>query len=153
MEWGPAMLPSKCNQCDRCDGRGEGACKVYGKCGGEACGHCDGTGRRECTVCKGSGRRECEKCDGRGCPSWRYESAAFRAAFEQSGMSLSMLSDRCGWDSSYSSRVLGIRPHKSMPTKGSGKTYQSLVGNKTLMYDSAVKLAKALELDLVEWCI
>src|SRR5580693_6166421 len=86
-----------------------------------------------------------------GKPTWRYRVGPFQVAFAQSGLSIHEVEVRAGWDHGYFSRVIGLRSHPC--GRHSPVTGELYPGNfrRSLSYENAVKVARALDLDLVEW--
>jgi hypothetical protein len=76
-----------------------------------------------------------------GSTDWRYRPEYFRAAVEKSGLDLATIARRAGYsDSTPIARALGLRPEAN---KARGQTAY----RKTIGYDVAVKLARAIGLD------
>lgn len=73
-----------------------------------------------------------------GVPTWRYDVRPFQRAFLRSGLTCGELERLCGLSNGRAGRLLGLRPKSGAPLA------------KTLSYGNAVRLARALHLDLVE---
>jgi hypothetical protein len=80
--------------------------------------------------------------DGAGAPTWRYSSAYFAAKVRNSGISIHELERRCGLAHGYLHSALGLKPNV---TRKRGKAYVSW--RRTIAYELAEQLARALELD------
>lgn len=85
-----------------------------------------------------------------GSPTWRYHVGPFQEAIRTSGLDYTTIGARAGMDSSYLTRVVGLREYTTGPKKN-GKTYRQRA--RTINYENACRLALALKLDLVEWSI
>lgn len=79
-------------------------------------------------------------------PTWFYRAEPFREAFFRSGLTVSEVDRRAGWKDGYFARAIGLRPSTTM-TKG--RTYTNTI--QRLGYAQAVRVARALDLDFVEW--
>lgn len=85
-------------------------------------------------------------------PTWRYRVEPFQRAVEASGDSYSEIELRCGFQGSHGSylkRLLGLKSWQSGARDKNGKRYMSFA--TSLSYENAVKIARALDLDFVEW--
>ena len=106
-------------------------------------------------------RATCTKCDGDGCPTWRYRCEPFQWAVadaleKEEGLTYTLLEARCGWNFArpgYLTRVLGLRSQKNgwRTLKNGTRKFYEPTTKKTISYDNAVRLARALDLDLHEW--
>ena len=92
--------------------------------------------------------------DAKGVPTWRYRVEPFQRVFRESleaGLTVNEVEMRMGCQGGYVSRLLGLRPWPAGKTSPvTGKRYPSTVAT-SLSYDNAVCIARALDLDLVEW--
>ena len=92
--------------------------------------------------------------DAKGVPTWRYRVEPFQRAFRESleaGLTVNEVELRMGCQGGYVSRLLGLRAWpvgKRSPL--TGKRYASKCAT-SLSYDNAVRIARALDLDFVEW--
>lgn len=92
--------------------------------------------------------------DEHGRPTWKYRIEPFQYAVAASGLSLGEIAVRMGWhprDASRVSRMLGLKSWASgKVSPATGKHYPAYRA-KSLSYENAKRLARVLELDLVEW--
>lgn len=77
--------------------------------------------------------------------------APFRSAFERSGLETKQVADRMGCDESYVRRLMGrSRRFRTYTTKKTNERKVYTYYQATVRYETAVRLASALDLDPVD---
>lgn len=78
-------------------------------------------------------------------PTWRYRQEPFQRAFQESGLSAREVEARAGLVDGHLRRLLGLRPWKACSGGATRVNWSTSVS-----YANAVKVARALDMDLPE---